>query len=73
MTSFFLGTNQDTSIVPLTKFMLRLQLAFIKCSGLVYSKKKTYIPRFERYRSRHFKLNQNAVTVYLNTADLLLI
>jgi len=24
MTSFFLGTNQDTSIVPLTKFMLRL-------------------------------------------------
>ena len=72
MTSFFLGTNQDTSFVPLTKFMLRFRLHSLSVPDW-FATKKTYIPRFERYKSRHFKLNQNAVTVYLNTADLLLI
>ena len=36
-------------------------------------KKETYIPRFERYKSRHFKLNQNAALAYPKATDLLLI
>lgn len=65
MTSFFLGTNQDTSIVPLTKFMLRPCLAFIKCSGLVRNRDEIRFANPALISGRQMSVHASITAIFL--------